>query len=119
MDISKTGFWPWFLQRVTAIYLVFGLIVHLILGHMGEHLTLHGVNARLQAGAWVLFDFLLLLCVVYHAFNGLWMVSLDYRPAGRTRMVLSYLLAFGGIVFFAYGVLALSVLAKSGGMGAH
>jgi succinate dehydrogenase / fumarate reductase membrane anchor subunit len=119
MDISKTGFWPWFLQRVTAIYLIFGLIVHLIVGHMGPHLTLHAVGSRLQAGAWVVFDFSLLLCAVYHGFNGLWMVTLDYRPMGRARSALTFLLAAGGVVFFVYGVLALSTLTRSGGMGGH
>ena len=119
MDITKTGFWPWFLQRVTAIYLVFGLVVHLIIGHMGPHLTIEGVNSRLQAGAWVLFDFTLLLCAVYHGFNGLWMVALDYRPRGRPRTVLSWLLAGGGLVFFVYGVFALSWLARRQGMGGH
>ena len=120
MDIGKTGFWPWFWQRITAVYLVFGLTVHLIVGHMRGHLAFHGINARLQAGAWVAFDLTLLAAALYHGMNGLWAIGLDLSPKRRARLMLSYGVAAVGLVFFVYGIFALAALAQRsqiGGMG--
>mgnify|MGYP001047574707 CR=1 FL=1 len=112
MQIEKVGFWPWFLQRVSAIYLVFGMTVHMfILPLTGKTIDYNMVHSRLESACWIVFDVLLLIACLYHGFNGLWAIVLDYDPRGLWRKGIGYLIAIVGLAFFVYGLIALIPLA--------
>jgi len=108
MQIERAGFWPWFLQRLTGLYLAVGMAVHMfILPLGGEPVDFYSVHGRLKYAGWLIFDLLLLVTCLYHGFNGLWAIVLDYNPRGLWRKRLGYFIFIMGLVFLVYGVAAL------------
>jgi succinate dehydrogenase hydrophobic membrane anchor protein len=106
---GESGFWPWLLQRVTAVLLIYGLVVHLVATHIfaiGE-ISFDNVQERLQSWFFIITDFLLLASALFHGLNGLRMVLLDYWFAGRSRWALDAVLILVGLGMFAYGTWAL------------
>lgn len=93
----------WFFQRVTAIFLVLGMGVHiLVLPLGGERLSYSLVSGRLSHKGWIVFDLLLLLSCIYHGLSGIWGIILDYNPKsfktiGYTVFTISLILSILGI----------------------
>lgn len=103
------GMWLWLLQRVTAVVLVVGLAVHLIVLHafnLGE-LTFDNVAARVASWFFAAVDLSLLGAGLFHALNGTRMVLLDYGFSGGSRKVLGAILWVVGLATFGYGAWAL------------
>ncbi len=76
---TRTGWWAWFLQRLTGVALVGYLFLHIGVistGQAGAD-TFDGVLAVLQTPAFVVLDLWLLAAVLYHGLNGLRVVLLD------------------------------------------
>ncbi|RJP72578.1 MAG: succinate dehydrogenase, hydrophobic membrane anchor protein [Candidatus Abyssobacteria bacterium SURF_17] len=110
---QQHGLWPWLLQRVTGLYLVFGMAVHIIVLPLSkEAITFESVAARLQSPWWVLFDFSLLSVCVYHGFNGLWSVFLDFNPSERLRQGFGWVLALFGLIWVVFGIFVLVPFTK-------
>lgn len=111
-DVIEThagGMWLWLLQRVTAVVLVVGLAVHLIVLHafnLGD-LSYDNVAARVASWFFAAVDLSLLGAGLFHALNGTRMVLLDYGFTGSNRKVLAAVLWVVGVVAFAYGTWAL------------
>lgn len=107
---QKGGMWLWLVQRLTAVFLLFGMMVHLIATHIfaiGE-LSYDNIGDRLQSVFFIVVDILLLGSVVFHGLNGARMVLLDYffKERAQRRFLDAFLVAFG-LAFFVYGVWAL------------
>jgi succinate dehydrogenase cytochrome b556 subunit len=100
--------WSWFLQRVSAVFLVIGLLVHFWVLHYinidEKPITFSIVQQRLQSPLWIAFDSLLLLAVVYHALNGIWSIFLDWNPRKSIRKILGWSLSVVGVVSFVLGI---------------
>ncbi len=96
----------WLFQRVTAIFLVLGMAVHiLVLPLGGERLTYSLVSGRLSHMGWIVFDLLLLLSCIYHGLNGIWGVILDYNP--KSLKAIGYTLFIISLIFSALGIAAI------------
>jgi succinate dehydrogenase / fumarate reductase, membrane anchor subunit len=113
------SFWPWLLQRVTAVGLIVLLPIHIVVGHLFniaevEHGDLPGlvvfsnVTERLETPTYWVIDLLLLTFALYHGLNGVRNVLLDYGLRGAGEKVVTGALSVVGIVAFVFGV---SVLA--------
>jgi succinate dehydrogenase cytochrome b556 subunit len=101
--------WPWLLQRVTAVVLVVGLAIHLIVLHafnLGD-LNFDNVAARVASWFFAAVDLSLLGAGLFHALNGTRMVLLDYGFAGTKRRALGIVLWVVGVLTFVYGTWAL------------
>ncbi|MFQ6618847.1 MAG: succinate dehydrogenase, hydrophobic membrane anchor protein, partial [Fidelibacterota bacterium] len=87
MQVGKAGLWPWLFQRITAIFLVIGLVVHFYVLHfvIEGDITFEKVASRLSSPWWITFDLLLLAAVIYHGLNGVWGIILDYNPRVTAR----------------------------------
>lgn len=99
----------WVMQRVSGIFLVFLLFLHVIWLHFVDPLsvvTVAGVKLRLQALLFGVTDSLLLGFTVFHGMNGMRSVLYDYvgSPLGRKAISLSLMVA--GVALFAYGLWA-------------
>ncbi len=105
---GEGGVWPWFLQRITAVLLLYGLTVHLVVLHVLNigRLTFDNIGDRLGSGFFIFTDFLLLFAVVFHGLNGVRMVLLDYGFAGSKRTALDAALVVIGVAAIAYGIWA-------------
>lgn len=109
----------WFLQRITAIFLAFGLLVHFWVLHfvIERPVTFAKVQERMLTPGWVIFDLLLLVFVLYHALNGLWNIIIDYNPSPAFRKVLGWGIFIFGLALLIIGIYALIPFTLNGGAG--
>ncbi|MEW5745100.1 MAG: succinate dehydrogenase, hydrophobic membrane anchor protein [Nitrospirota bacterium] len=80
----------WLLQRVTGVLLVAGLAVHFFVMHYSGagQIGYEAVVQRLSNPCWKAFDMLFLVAAVYHGFNGLWGMAIEYvRSAGLLKLL--------------------------------
>ena len=110
---QERGLWPWLLQRITGAYLVFGMAVHVIVLPLGKDaITFESVSERLQNPCWVIFDCVLLSVCVYHGFNGLWSVFLDFNPPQKLRRGVGWGIVLFGLLWILFGIFVLVPFAK-------
>lgn len=114
MRISSQAF-NWLMQRITALIIAIGLIVHFIVLHflIERPVTIHKVAERLQSTWWVLFDSLLLICVVYHALYGCYNIINDFRPSERVKGFLVVFLWVIGLAAIVVGIANLLPFTKT------
>ena len=95
----------WLFQRITAVFLFVGMIVHFWVLHFGieRPLTFDKVVDRLATPGWVIFDILLLGTAIYHGINGMWQIYLDVNPGKSSKRVVGWLMVLIGVATFAYG----------------
>jgi len=103
--MGKTqGLWAWFLQRITAVLLVFFLgthffVLHFVPGNM--EITFLGVQTRLKSALFMIVDFGLLLTGLYHGLNGVRAVVIDWWP--RLAGTVTWFLWIIGLAATVYG----------------
>ena len=109
----------WFLQRVSAIFLALGLLVHFWVLHfvIERPVTFLKVQERLLTPGWVVFDLILLIAAVYHALNGLWNVIIDYNPSTTLRKIIGWVFFIIGLALIIIGIYALIPFSLNGGAG--
>jgi len=106
------------MQRITGLILTVGLFIHFWVLHFAidRPVTFEKVQERLLTPGWVLFDMVLLVAVIYHAFHGLFNVISDYNPGSTTKKVIGWGLTFIGIGLVIYGFIALMPFTRQGGV---
>ena len=113
MAMNSSGFelrlWRW--QRYTGLLALPLVVAHVALqyGVFGvDAASFAGVSARLQGGAILALDVLLLACVSAHGFLGLRSMLQDYARSARaaTWITRATLAAFAAIVVYGLAALA-------------
>jgi succinate dehydrogenase cytochrome b556 subunit len=106
VELRKSGMWPWFLQRLTALFLVTGLLVHFWVLHfrIERPVTYAKVLDRLSSSGWILFDSLLLIACIYHALNGIYSILVDFNPKLQTKKLVYYVFMVAGIILSIFGI---------------
>ncbi|RKY90015.1 succinate dehydrogenase, hydrophobic membrane anchor protein [candidate division KSB1 bacterium] len=114
MEKRIVGVWPWFAQRLTAAFLVVGMVIHFIVLHytIERPITFEKVILRLSSPGWVIFDILLLGAVIYHALNGVWSIMTDWNMGKKARKIWGWLLSIIGIASFFIGIYILIPFSK-------
>jgi succinate dehydrogenase / fumarate reductase membrane anchor subunit len=113
------SFWPWLLQRVTAVGLIVLLPIHIVVNHLFniaevESGALPGlvvfsdVAERIETPTYWVIDILLLSFALYHGLNGVRNVALDYGLRGAAEKALTGALSVLGLVAFGFGVVVLA-----------
>ena len=108
--LKREGMRGWQLQRITAIIIFAGLVVHFFLVHWmvpERPLEFKHIARRMSSGWWFLFDAVLLLAAVYHALYGTYGIVLDFNPREGTKKTLRFVLAAAGVCLSAIGILIL------------
>ena len=80
--IQKRGMFGWLMQRVSGIFLAYAMVVHLWTVNVVNQgdLNWQTISARLQEdNFWLIYYMLFIPAVIYHAFNGLWSIFMDYN----------------------------------------
>lgn len=80
---GKVGQWAWVLHRIAGLGTLLFLILHVIdTSWAAFYPDLYGQAIReYQSPLFTIGEFVLVACVVYHAFNGLRVALLDWKPA--------------------------------------
>ena len=105
--MDKKAFWLWFLQRLSAVLIVFVLSLHIYNIHyaeLGKPIIFAGVVLRLKNILMLSVDASLLLFGLFHGLNGLRTVLLDYSFFSKHERLISWLLMLTGMIFFIWGV---------------
>jgi len=100
----------WLLQRITAVGLLLFLGIHFWLLHYrnpGEVITYDSVLMRLRFRPLLLVDLGLLICGLFHAFNGLQAIVQDYGFGAGGKKGLGWILLLLGLVMGLLGGFAL------------
>ncbi|MBN1919273.1 MAG: succinate dehydrogenase, hydrophobic membrane anchor protein [Verrucomicrobia bacterium] len=106
---KNTGSVGWLLQRITAVLLVLLLLAHFIVIHYSGPgtVTFDIVKERLThqvwGPVWRTITLLLLFTALFHGFNGVWGVLLDYIRKGSVRLWLFSLIVTIGLVLATLG----------------
>jgi succinate dehydrogenase / fumarate reductase membrane anchor subunit len=112
-DRKQRGMFSWLLQRVSGIFLAYAVIVHLWTVHYvhADRLTWETITGRLQEGAsWTIYYLLFIPVVLYHAFNGIWGIVLDYAPSPPIRRFWAIGIWIIGLALVTYGYFGLKSL---------
>ena len=110
---STPGTVSWLLQRVSGLFLAYGLAVHLWAVHVVDsgRLSWDVVTMRLQDGSsWSVYYVLFVPAVVLHALNGMWGIVLDFDPPRRLRPTLRAVFWLGGLALMVYGYMGIRPL---------
>ncbi len=100
----------WYFFRVSAIALIFLVIIHLFLNHVTTDVSCTSfqlVSIRYANPFWRLYDWLLLTLALLHGMNGLRVVIDDYVHSRGWRLSLQSLLAVTTLVFLMLGTITL------------
>ena len=111
--IQKRGMFSWLMQRVSGIFLAYAMVVHLWTVNVVNQgdLNWQTITVRLQEGNfWFIYYILFIPSVIYHAFNGLWSIFMDYNPSPSLQRLTGWLFWIGGIVLTIYGYYGLKPL---------
>jgi succinate dehydrogenase / fumarate reductase membrane anchor subunit len=111
MSRYRSGLWPWLLQRVSALLLLFFIVAHLWIEHfmhLGAPITFHSVAVRLLHWTYAGIDYGLLVVVVYHGLNGLRSIILDAALTPRQVRAVTGGLWILGVVTVIFGINVLS-----------
>lgn len=96
----------WLLQRATGLFLLAGVLFHFFFMHFtGEkQITYEIVIRRLSSPYWKTFDSLFLISAIYHGFNGMWGLSLEYISGEKLRGLAQVLILVSAAVLLATGI---------------
>jgi succinate dehydrogenase / fumarate reductase, membrane anchor subunit len=105
LGVSHQGLRDWIIQRVSAILMAIysiGLIVYLV-AHPGLSFSQW---QSLFAHVWVkVATILFLVCIIYHAWIGVWTIFTDYIKSYIIRAILNFLVLLGLFACFFWGLL--------------
>ena len=108
----------WYLMRVTGVALFVLALTHFLIVHViydpAEQDASWIAQVRWSSLFWRVFDWSLLMLVLFHAFMGVRTVIVDYVKGGRRTLLLTglYLLAFALFALGTAVVMTLPVVPK-------
>lgn len=111
---GNSGHFAWFYQRVTGIILIPLLYVHYKVNHFSLGTagdfgadTYAEVAAKLADPFWKAFDILFIAFALYHALNGLWIITADYVHKESHRLAVYGVLWTIGIAAMIVGLIVI------------
>jgi succinate dehydrogenase / fumarate reductase membrane anchor subunit len=101
----------WVFQRITGAVLLAGLIIHFYTMHYSGsgQISHEAVMSRISNPYWKAFNILFLLSAVYHGFNGLLGMVLDYVHSRRNQIACEAVLIVTAMALVSAGVFILAV----------
>ncbi|MEO8207769.1 MAG: succinate dehydrogenase [Chloroflexota bacterium] len=103
----------WFLMRLTGLGLFVLALTHFLIVHVlydpAQQDATWIAQVRWSSLFWRIFDWSLLMLVLFHGFMGVRTVVMDYTT-GRRRRVLTLLLYLIAVILFALGTTVVTTL---------
>ena len=103
------GILLWFLQRLSAFFLLILLLGHFYFLHYYQEgfVTYEKVAARLASPHWKVLDITFLIFAMFHAMNGLWTVVVEYVHDEKRQRIFRAAFLLVGIVFLGVGLFSI------------
>lgn len=104
----------WFLQRVTAAFLIGVLAFHFFQLHFLEHaadIDFVGTQARMQQPFYFATMVLFLITATFHGVNGVYNALINQGLAGRGRIAVKWILILASLGLIVQGVRVAMVMA--------
>ncbi|MBW2308037.1 MAG: succinate dehydrogenase, hydrophobic membrane anchor protein [Deltaproteobacteria bacterium] len=103
--IMSGGAFAWLFQRISGAVLAILMIIHFMLIHYvtakGAAVSYNDVAQRLSSPAIRFIELIFLFLLIYHGFNGVWMMVQDYVHHNLLRaLIFSVIMIFGLALFF-------------------
>lgn len=104
-----SGAFLWLFQRVSGLAILVMLSVHIWVNHYspGGFTTYDKMALRLANPVWKAFDLTFLVLLLFHGFNGIWTVVVDYASRDWVRLGLLGLLWVLGLALFFLGAISI------------
>ncbi|ELZ00515.1 succinate dehydrogenase subunit D [Natrialba asiatica] len=105
----------WFLQRVTAAFLIVVLAFHFFLLHFVNHaseVTLLGTQQRMDHIGYFLTMVLFLVAGAFHGVNGVYNALVNQGLSGTPKKVVLAVLSLAGLALVAQGTYVALVMAE-------
>ena len=102
----QRGTWSWFLQRITAVFLIGVLAFHFILLHFVNHaaeITFAGTQARMSEIGYFSLMWLFLVTATFHGVNGVYNALVNMGLKGTQKKVVAAVLIVASILLVAQG----------------
>jgi succinate dehydrogenase hydrophobic membrane anchor protein len=111
---GKGSAYGWLFQRITGLFLAFFLILHTQVLHFTKQwkIDFNVVTQRMDSIGWVIFYFIFVPALLFHALNGVWQVVHDYRPKAGMAKTVKTLLWVVGIAVSAWGYYLIATFSK-------
>lgn len=105
------GLLGWLLQRISGVLLIVGLIIHFSIMHYSgpEQIKYELVLRRISSPYWKTFDLLFLSLIIYHGFNGVWGIAIEYISSKKLLRFSRVLILTLALLLFAIGIYILSL----------
>jgi len=103
----QSGGTLWFLQRVTAVFLIVTLAFHFFLLHFYNHapeITFQGTQGRMAVPAYFFTMILFLGTATFHGVNGVYNALVNQGVSGTPLRVIKWVLVLAGLALFAQGI---------------
>ncbi|MEF8812461.1 MAG: succinate dehydrogenase [Halovenus sp.] len=98
--------WRWFVQRITAVFLVGVLAFHFVLLHFVNHaaeISFLGSNARMSEVGYFSLMWLFLVTATFHGVNGVYNGLVNMGLSGTRRRVVLGVLVVASIALVVQG----------------
>lgn len=107
VSLSRRGLIDWFIQRGSAIYMFFYIVVAAIYFFKNPQLDYFTWLNTFSSLSVRVFTLLFVVSLLAHAWVGIWTVLTDYVKSGLLRAVLNMVVFFALIGFFFAALLIL------------
>jgi len=97
----------WYLQRITAAFLVVVLAFHFMLLHFVNHaaeITFAGTQMRMQQLGYFSTMVLFLVTATFHGVNGIYNALVNQGLAGTQKTVVKYVLVVASVLLVVQGI---------------
>ncbi len=100
------GTWRWFLQRVTAVFLIGALAFHFVMLHFVNHaasITFAGTEARMGGILYFTLMMTFLVTAAFHGINGVYNALINMGLKGTQKKVVAAILVVAGVALIVQG----------------
>ena len=100
----KTGMWAWVIHRVTGLALTFYLCLHIwVVSTLSSEATFNTTMKFLTSPIFKLAEIGLLACIIFHTFNGIRILIVDFGNGAYYHEKLFWGLTSVGVILWLAG----------------
>ena len=108
---QKIGMWAWLMQRLTGVLLTLYLFAHITVistSHRGVE-AFDSLSRSIQTPAWLALDVALLIGILFHGFNGIRIVAVEFADMARAQKAWLYAMGAIGLMVAILGTIGIVV----------